>query len=204
MEVKLIINGKHPNNTYLLHDEKKCLIIDPSLEVEKIINTINNLNLKPIGILLTHGHYDHIYSVREIVNMYDVAIYCSQDCADMIKDSKLNMSKTSNNCPSEFTVDIDPIIVDEGQFEVDCFKLTAVANPGHTSGCMSYINDNHCFTGDFIFKGRIGKTIYPTSSDVMMKSSLNKFKKMNPTLTIYPGHGESSFLDIELKQNKYL
>lgn len=204
MKYKLIKNGLHPNNTYIVYENTNCLIIDPSSGYEEIISAIEELNLSPVAILITHGHYDHIYSVDKIIECYNIDVYTSENTAKALSDSKLNYSKYSENALYEFTISSVPIIVYDGLINISEFSVEVVLNPGHSDGCTSFIIDDLCFTGDFIFKNRIGRTDLPSSSKQQMRVSLINFKRKPKKLIILPGHGKITTMEAQLLENKYL
>lgn len=84
------------------------------------------------------------------------------------------------------------------------FKYKIISNPGHTLDSISYYfyNDNIMFTGDFVFKGTIGK--YDYENEIDMINSLKEFKKLNKDIIIYPGHGDKSNIEYELNNNPFL
>lgn len=92
----------------------------------------------------------------------------------------------------------------EGKYSIAPFKFEVIYVPGHTNDSVAYYfyEDNMMFTGDFLFKGTIGRTDLPTSSNVDMESSLKKIKKY-PDVNIYPGHGDFSTLSYEIENNIY-
>lgn len=95
---------------------------------------------------------------------------------------------------------------EEGRHFIEDFSFEVINTPGHTKDSKSYYfyNDNCMFTGDFLFKGTIGRTDMEGGSNTAMKSSLNKIKKYDDNIIIYPGHGESSTLLYEKENNIYL
>lgn len=207
MEYILIKNGVHPNNTYLIHQNNKCLIIDPSSGLEQIINEIECNNLIPIAILLTHGHYDHIYSVDMLVDQYNIDVYCSDDTAKALIDSELNVSKTSENALYEFIVRTKPNIIRESCLQIEKFNIKVIFNPGHSLGCTSFLINNLCFTGDFIFKKRVGRTDLLDSDKILMQNSLLNFRNLilnSASFHILPGHGQSTTSNLELAENPHL
>ena len=92
--------------------------------------------------------------------------------------------------------------LEEKEYQIGSFKFDVLFTGGHTFDSVTFIFDNVIFTGDFLFKGTIGRTDLETSSVYDMKRSLEKIKKYSGI--IYPGHGISTTLEYELKTNPYL
>lgn len=132
------------------------------------------INLNLIGILITHYHFDHIGALNDLLKFKNVNIY----------DYKL----------------------EEKEYKINNFIFNIIKTNGHTNDSVSFYfkNENIMFVGDFIFKETIGRTDLPSGSVNEMKESINKIKKFDKNLIIYPGHGEDTILDYELKNNLYL
>lgn len=92
--------------------------------------------------------------------------------------------------------------LEEKEYNIGEFKIKVIFNPGHTEDSVSYLFDNNLFCGDFIFKDSIGRWDLPTGNYNELIASIDKIKKYND-LIIYPGHGESTLLEEEKKNNYY-
>lgn len=132
-------------------------------------------NKKIIAILLTHKHFDHIGAVEDIKKEYNVEVF-----------SRDNLNEGKNNIKS--------------------FSFEVIYTPGHTrdSICLYFKAESIMFTGDFLFKGCIGRWDLETGNYIDMKNSVEKIKKYNDDITIYPGHGDKSTLLYEKNNNQYL
>ena len=93
MEVKIFKSGLLQTNTYLVIKENNCIVIDPAFAYDKITHYIDKHKLRLLGVLLTHGHFDHIADASEIAARYNCKIYMSKKDLDMVFDSRLNGSK---------------------------------------------------------------------------------------------------------------
>lgn len=197
-----IVNGVIANNTYLIVQNQKCLIVDPSFGFQKIEEVIKKNYLTPVGILITHPHHDHIASVDYFCTKYKIDVYVYDKAKDMLRDPVQNLSVDSN-LASELIVTTIPVTFTD-ELVVDEFTLTVFKNFGHTNVCVSYIYEDLMFTGDFIFKSTIGRTDFIHSDMKLMQKSLNKLKQVKTNYTILPGHGEITSLDVEKLNNTYL
>lgn len=204
MKLEVFIDPMMQENSYLYYSEqtKEGLIIDPALCLDKEVEYIkeNKVDLK--YIILTHSHADHISDVLELKKLTDAKIVANRDEREMLIDSKKNLSGEFFGEGIEFEADI---YVSEGD-EIDFCgqKITFIDTPGHTTGGMCIRYKNKLFTGDTLFKGSIGRTdLYGGDYQKMLKS-LKKLKQLDEDLKIYPGHGPSSTIGIEKKDNSYM
>lgn len=198
-----VINGIIANNTYLLYNEKlECIIIDPSIDKNLIDNKINDKGLKVVGILLTHAHYDHIYSVDFFADKYEVDVYCDETAIKYLADPSLNLSKISKNAPHKVVIN-SAAKVALPEFKINDFEIKTIKTYGHTRACVTFLIDEFAFTGDFVFKGTIGRTDFFDSSMDLMINSIKEFSKLDKNYFILPGHGEESTLEDERKNNKF-
>ena len=192
-------------NTYVLVDENNdCVVIDPSKQYGGIVNYIrkNNLNLK--GVLLTHGHYDHIRGVDLLVNEFKVSVYIGFDEVDLIKDPYKNCSFMLGNSYS-FEKELTPVS-DKEILKLLKEDIVCIATPFHTAGSICYYlpNSQILFSGDFLFKGSIGRSDLPTGTPRTFNSSIAKILSLPENTKLCPGHGPSSTLKEEKMTNPYL
>lgn len=171
MKIKTVKVGYLETNCYIASIDNDCLIIDPGDEVDKIINEIGNL--KPVGIIITHYHFDHIGALKELVNKYNVKVY----------DYKLE--------EKEYTIN---------NFE---FKIIHTKGHDDTCITIYFEKEKIIFVGDFIFKDSIGRIDLENSNKLDMFESINKIKKYPNDIILYPGHGEITNLGYEKENNIY-
>lgn len=199
MEIKRLIQGVFQTNTYILKEGNDIIIIDPAGKVSKIIEHLDN---KPLAVLLTHGHFDHIKCVDDLYNQYHMDIYMMEE------DLKLTDPKYSriNNYFMGLTASISSPVkkLSEGIMSIGKFKFEVIKTPGHTEGSCIYVFDECIFTGDTLFKGSAGRTDLYGGSESELKQSLKIFKSFLKDYHIYPGHDEDTTLSYELLNNYYL
>lgn len=197
MKVETYVLGPIATNTYLLREGNDVLLIDPASKAEKLIDIIGNSNL--IGILLTHGHFDHIKAVDGLYNKYNCPVYLQEDDEELARDK---YSGADFGLVSYITCPI--VKVKEGRLSVGPFDIDVFYTPGHTEGSVIYVIDDCIFTGDTLFNGSIGRTDLKGGDARKLKDSLRIFKEFDKNYTIYPGHDCSSNLYEELANNYYL
>lgn len=192
MYVKKIINSYFETNSYIFEYKNSLFIIDPGSDINKIINSLENKKLD--YILLTHGHMDHIGSVKELIKLYNPKVYLSILDKDYINGNIiLDPYFDKNNYNFEF--------IDYSNFNIDGIKI--INTKGHSKGSVSiYLEKEEIiFTGDTLFKGSFGRFDFPLGNFKELKESINLLFSLDENVIIYPGHGENSLISIEKRQN---
>ena len=197
MKVETYVLGPLQTNTYLLQIDNDVLLVDPASKAEKLIEILGERNL--IGILLTHGHFDHIKAVDGLYDKYHCPVYIHKDDEAIARDKSsgsLFGLVSYISCPS--------IHIQEGINKIGPFEFEVIYTPGHSEGSVIYVFDDCIFTGDTLFKGSIGRTDLKGGSFSTIKQSLQIFKSFDKNYIIYPGHDLSTTLYEELNFNPFL
>jgi glyoxylase-like metal-dependent hydrolase (beta-lactamase superfamily II) len=188
MEIKLHPMGDYQTNCYIVTIDNKDVIIDPGVGALSWIQA----NVKnPIAILNTHGHFDHIWSNQIVKETFNIKLYTPKDDDFMLTLNPYNMGMP----PSYADILVNP----DEEIEIEGIKLKFHHFPGHTPGCSVIEIENSLFSGDFIFKGTIGRFDFPNSDAKLMKQSLNKILNWKENFHVYPGHGDKTTLQNELE-----
>lgn len=204
IQVKQIITGLIQENCYIIYKDQDAIIVDPGDETSKIKNEIEALGVRPIAILLTHTHFDHIGSLEDIRIDYDIPVYVSPHEQEWLGDPNLNASA---NKP--FPIIANPA---EYQFEpeqtltVGPFTFDVVATPGHSPGGVSFIFHPNQFviTGDALFRGSVGRTDLIGSEPEKLIPGIEKALFTLPDeYVVYPGHGMDSTIGHEKYTNPF-
>ena len=197
MEIRKLVIGQFQTNTYLLVVDNEVVIIDPVSKAERIQVQILN-DERVIGILLTHGHFDHIGAVDELVELYQCPVYLHYEDYELTQDPQKNYSQTKKiKLKSKLSFY-------EHTLKLGRFEFNIHHTPGHTPGSVCIEFENALFTGDTLFKRSVGRTDLYRGNAQDLKQSLRLISKMDPLLKIYPGHEDESSLTEELKNNPYL
>jgi len=197
MEIRTLKLGIYQTNTYIIINNDQVIIIDPVSKADRIQAIIKD-NERVVGICLTHGHFDHIGAVDDLVELYNCPVYIHEDDFDLTQDPEKNYSQTKKiklKTKLDFYKD---------NMQIDSFKFEVLHTPGHTKGSVCLRFDNNLFTGDTLFKGSIGRTDLFGGSAQQMKQSLRLIRSFNHDYLIYPGHDSETTLFEELKHNPYL
>ena len=200
-------------NCWVLAAEKgsECIIVDPgmpdiSAEIEMIIE---EEGLKPVAVLLTHGHLDHTFSVIPLADGYGIPAYIHSEDRKALLHPELLLSKefASSLATKEWN---EPNEVQElknnQKFEAVGLDITAIHAPGHTAGSLMFtVNDEVLISGDVLFAGSIGRTDQPTGShEAMARTLKTKVIPLGDHLRVLPGHGPDTTIEYERRTNPYL
>ncbi|WP_027108278.1 MBL fold metallo-hydrolase [Lacticigenium naphthae] len=205
MKIHQIVTGMIQENCYLICKDSEALIVDPGAEANKIKNEIETNKVRPLAILLTHAHYDHIGAVEELRTDYAIPVYLDEKEQGWMSDPQLNLSTyaihevTAN--PAEFTYSYFE------NYSIGNFDFYVVPTPGHSPGGVSLIfeKENVLFSGDALFYRSIGRTDLPGSnSQQLVESIRSQLFALEKDSIIYPGHGPSTTLFNEKETNPYV
>ncbi len=176
----------YETNCYILKIDDKELIIDPG---EGAFEWIKQNVSNPVAILNTHGHFDHVWDNQKTKAAFNIPIYIAEDDAFMLTGDIFGF----NMPPSE----PDFLVKPDDTIDANGIKIKFWHFSGHTPGCSVLEVENTMFSGDFVFKGSIGRVDFPYSSPEDMKKSMNKFLEIEENMTIYPGHGPKTSVQAE-------
>jgi len=202
LNVKRLELGFFKVNCYILSLKDVNIIIDPGADFDIIKSSIKENCIKPDFILNTHGHYDHIGAVQDIISSYKIPFYIHELEEPIITDPRKNYSSFLGK--NELSLKTYDLIKNKDYDFFADLGIDIINVPGHTPGSIMIKAGYFLFTGDLLFKSAIGRTDLPGGDLKEIKRSLVRIKKMDEKSIIYPGHGEVTSLEYELKSNYYL
>lgn len=187
--IKTIIN-EFAENTYVIKEKNEAVIIDPGANIDEIKAFIDENSLVVKYVLLTHGHFDHIFSINEVIESFDCDVYCHESERDFMFDPNLNLSSMTYKKITVKNKSKVKTYKDEDEFELQFNNVKVIHNPGHTRGSSSFQYKKSVFVGDTLFKDGVGRTDLPTGSQSALERSINKLlNKFSANTILYPGHG---------------
>lgn len=190
--------------------------------VEGIERLVAEQNLIPAAVLITHGHFDHMWSATEVAETYDVPIWIHPADRHLLSDPMAGISNQSAAMLAQFGITDIPEFhepkdvrdaVDGAVIAFDGLSFTVDHTPGHTPGTVAYRIDYDgpegvsqlWFTGDFLFAGSIGRTDLNCGSHPTMIASLtSKVLPLDDDIVVLPGHGPQTSIGRERATNPFL
>lgn len=205
MQIHTLDLGMLNTNCYIISNEEtgEALIVDPADKALKIKAKLEEANLIPVAILLTHGHFDHIMAVPELTDTYHIPVYVSELENELLTDSKKNVA---NLIGKEFTLPLNQNINAVDTLSLAGNLIEVIPTPGHTIGsvCYYFAEDKFLISGDTLFLESVGRTDFPTGdSAALVKSLREKLMSLPDEVKVYPGHGGSTTIAHERKYNPY-
>ncbi len=215
VKIGRMVLGVASTNTYFLYREGdgSCIVIDPADQGTAIYANLFKNDLKVEGILLTHGHFDHIWGVSALkgaVNreraekgLEPIKVYALDAEKPLLESARLNVSESAGRA---CTVSADEFLKDGQELTIAGITLKVIATPGHTAGgCCYYLEeDGLLISGDTLFQDSVGRTDLPTGSmSTLIRSIREKLFCLPDDVKVYPGHGGSTTIGYEKENNPF-
>lgn len=198
MKIEKLILGGYMENCYIVYDEKtlKGFIVDPGDEGNLIKNYIEGNNIKLEFILLTHGHIDHVGASDFISKAFNLPVYISKTDMEYINRGEMVFGKIKE---PDFYLSGGDIIDFNGK------DIKVIETPGHSEGHVSFLLDNHLFSGDVLFENSIGRFDLPGGNyNTLINTIKNKIVVLPDDTIVYTGHGNITTVGKEKRNNPFL
>ena len=172
MEIISLPTTGFSSNCYIIHNGKEAFVVDPSISEKTIIATLNENKLTMKGILLTHGHFDHIWRAQELRDELNVSLYIHELDDEMLTDSSKNAYRTFTG--QDFTIQKANILLKDGDAILLGEEVIKVLHtPGHTKGSVCFDTGDSLLSGDTIFSEGFGR--YSWLKHLLSKPKNNLF-----------------------------
>ena len=209
MKIEIFHVGVVGTNAYLVEDEGELYLIDPGDNAKMLLDRIGDRKLS--YIFLTHGHFDHMYGLKDFAMRYDIPTYMDAKETYSFEHTNpyvcglygLAMPETpteENGCRLVYVKQGDIIEAGSLRFEV-------IQTPGHSAGGLCFLerNEKILFSGDTLFAGAIGRTDHPGGDyDTLMNSIFTGLMELDGDISVLPGHGPSTDIATERMTNPFL
>ncbi|SEF96148.1 Glyoxylase, beta-lactamase superfamily II [Eubacterium ruminantium] len=169
---------------------REAVIIDPAANAEFLISMVKNQNYKLVGILLTHGHFDHVAAVKGLKESYpEVPVIIGENDEDILRTPAANLSLMFGDEP--ISLKADRTVKDGEILNILGTEMKCIEVPGHTKGgmCYYFAENNMIFDGDTLFESSIGRSDFPTGDgEALLKNIREKIFTLPDETVVYPGH----------------
>lgn len=206
MKIESFAAGILGTNCYFVQNEetKETVIVDPGGCSKRMRDYLVSERLKPVAVLLTHGHFDHMMGVPELLKDYDIPVYIHESEFNILEDPQVNLSATYTKGMTIHKANQ----VREGQvLELAGSSFRVIYTPGHTvDGCCYYMEEEGIlFSGDTLFQASVGRSDLPTGSEAtLIRSIKEKLMQLPDTVKVLPGHMGATTIGEERRFNPYL
>ena len=215
LKIGRMVLGVCQTNCYFLYreGEPEAVVVDPAEKGENIYAALQRNGFRVAGILLTHGHFDHIWGLDGLRNAVNAAgeseglgpvkAYACDAERGLLIDAALNVSAQAGRACSTYA---DVYVKDGDEIALGGMTCKVIATPGHTAGgCCYYFQEaGILLSGDTLFAESVGRTDFPTGSmGTLVRSIKEKLFVLPEDTRVYPGHGESTTVGHEKKYNPF-
>lgn len=205
MKILSKVLGSVSTNCYIIKNEKtnEAVIIDPASDEQEIREMMMEHDCKPVAILLTHGHFDHILAADDLRKRFQIPVIANKMEDQVLQDRNTNLSTWYN---LDIVLKADQFVDDLECLDLAGFKIQAIHTPGHTIGssCYYFPEEKELFSGDTLFTESVGRTDFPTgSSSAIVHSVKEKLMLLPDETQVHPGHGPSTTIRNEKQFNPY-
>ena len=203
--------GAFAANCYVVAPARgaECVIVDPGQDAQQGIDELLvRYRLKPIAVLLTHGHIDHMWSVAPVCGAKGIPAYVHPDDRELLADPAKGLSLAVGQQLFGGITFTEPEdvreLADGSALSLAGLDFTVRHTPGHTPGSVTFGSENGLFTGDLLFAGSIGRTDLPGGNHQAMLRSLARTLTLPDDTLVLPGHGPQTTIGAERRTNPFL
>lgn len=215
MKIGRMVLGVCQTNCYFLYRDgaEECIVVDPADSGNNLYAALQKNGFRVAGILLTHGHFDHIWGLdalraaanaaAEADGLEPVKAYAHEDERELLRDAEKNVSEQAGRACTTYA---DVYVKDGQEISLAGMSCKVIATPGHTAGgCCYYFEEaGMLVSGDTLFAESVGRTDFPTGSmGTLIRSIREKLFVLPDDTRVYPGHGDSTTIGHEKAYNSF-
>ena len=205
LKIGKITLGSCATNCYFVYREgtTDVLFFDPADQGDYLYQALQQKGFQVGAILLTHGHFDHIWGAQKLRALSGAKMYAYKGEEAVLSDANLNISEMAGRA---CTVKPNTYLEDGQEIELLDMKIKVIATPGHTEGscCYYFEEDGLLISGDTLFQESVGRTDFPTGSfSQLIRSIKEKLFVLPDDVKVYPGHGEATTIAYEKMHNPF-
>ncbi len=202
MKILSICPASFASNCYALISDGHALVVDPSISCNAIMDAIAAEDAVIDGIILTHGHFDHIISIDTLRKIACAPVMIHEEDAEMLLDGHKNAFFTFFKRDMTYAP-ADKLLSDGEKIHLGSEEIQVIHTPGHSKGSVCYLTDNIMITGDTLFADNVGRCDLFGGNDSTLRASLSRLSEFDPKIKIYPGHGHTALLGDALDNVAY-
>lgn len=206
MEVDVYCGGAVETNGYLVRQGDAAILVDaPEGMADWVRDRGRSMKFQPLGLLLTHGHWDHIADARAIQQRFDAPVWIHRDSAPLLE--KPAIQAAFNPFLELKPCKPDRLIESEGPATLANFGFDCLFCPGHCPGsvCFYFSTEKLLFGGDVLFAGGVGRWDLPGGShEELMASIASRLLALPSETRVFPGHGRETTMGGERRGNPFL
>jgi glyoxylase-like metal-dependent hydrolase (beta-lactamase superfamily II) len=205
MKILTLLNGPVEENCYVLSEGSQALVIDPGSSPKELMSAIDSQGLKPVLILATHAHFDHVGAVEALAKAYGAPF--AMHAADLKMLETLEDTYTFYGMGKTQKPVVSRELKGGDRIDAAGIQLKAIHTPGHTPGglCFYHEASGSLFSGDTLFRRSIGRSDFEGGDQQKLVASIkSQLLTLPETTKVYPGHGEPTSIAEEKKENAFL
>jgi hydroxyacylglutathione hydrolase len=202
VDVVRIVTGPVRENCWLVVAAGgDAVVIDPGESADEIDAELRARSATPRAVLNTHGHFDHVGAVHELVERHGIPFHMSSDDARILRSANMYRYMFGDKRKAVLPTITHDLKGGPSLLEYAGLRIESIPTPGHTPGGYSFLVDGHLFSGDTLLRGSIGPVDLPGSDPVALDATLRTLAALPPDTIIHAGHGSDSTIGAELAEN---